>query len=152
MEANARKPLRLWPGVVIAALVVLLRFGLPMIAPGTFIIGVMAALASMLLILGWWVLFSRAPWSERLGAVAVGAAAIFATLPFLDKSIVGGMMGRMFLAICVPATLGPALVAWAVVTRRLTGGLRWVSMVVALLLGCGVWTLFRTDGIIGEAG
>jgi outer membrane protein assembly factor BamB len=152
MEPSARKPLRLWPGVVLAVIVVLLRFVLPMIASGTFIIGVMAALAGTLLILLWWVFFSRAPWSERLGAVAMSVVAIFATLPFLDKSITGGMMGRMFFAICVPATLGPALVAWAVATRRLADGLRWASMVVAILLGCGLWTLFRTDGVIGEAG
>ena len=35
--------------------------------------------------------------------------------------------------------------------RRLTA-LRWVSMIVAIVLACGVFTLLRTDGVTGDAG
>src|SRR5262245_64527967 len=107
MESSPRKPLRLWPGVLVAVLVVLLRFVVPFFVPGSFALGIIAALAGTLLIVLWWLFFSRAPWVERLGALAVSAVAIFATMPFLHRSITGGMMGRMFFAICVPAVLGP---------------------------------------------
>jgi len=42
------------------------------------------------------------------------------------------------------------LVAGAVVGRRLAGGLRRLSLVVAILLGCGIFMSLRTGGITGE--
>ena len=151
-----RKPLRLWPGVTLAVLLVLVRFVLPVIAPKAEFFGLDAALLSILgglagavLILVWWLFFSRAPWSDRLAAIGVMAVAILATKPLTHVSIQGGLMGRMFLIYAAPPTLGLALVAWAAATRRWPAGRRRVAMVVALALGCGVWTLARTDGIIG---
>ena len=41
----------------------------------------------------WWLFFSRAPWSERLGAVILMAVALFATSRLVHASIAGGMMG-----------------------------------------------------------
>ena len=59
------------------------------------------------------------------------------------------MMGRMFYIYAVPPTITLALVAWAVASRRLYGRQRFVAMVLAILAGCAVWTLVRTDGILG---
>jgi hypothetical protein len=151
-----RKPLRLWPGVTVAVLLLLIRFVLPVVAPKAEFFGEDASMLSFLgglagsvLILVWWLFFSRAPWSDRLAVIGVMAVAILATKPLTHVSIQGGMMGWMFLIYAVPPTLGLALVAWAVATRRWTAGRRRVAMVVALALGCGVWMLARTDGIIG---
>ena len=152
MEPTPRKPLRLWPGVVAAVLIVLLRFVVPLFVPDAAVIGVMGALAGSMIILLWWVFFSRANWSERIGAIAAIIVSIFVTMPFLHESIRGGFMGRMFFVFCVPAFVGPALVAWAVATRRLPDGVRRASMFASILLACAAWTLFRTDGVIGEAG
>ena len=79
-ESTPRKPLRLWPGVVAAALLVLARFVVPLVAPDAAVRRV-ARLTPWVpsLILVWWLFFSRAPWSERLGAIVLMIVALFAT-------------------------------------------------------------------------
>ena len=57
-------------------------------------------------------------------------------------------MGMMFLLNAIPF-VSLALVAWAVATRRLSIGLRLATLAAAMLAACGVWTLLRTDGVIG---
>ncbi|MET0164332.1 MAG: PQQ-binding-like beta-propeller repeat protein, partial [Vicinamibacterales bacterium] len=93
----------------------------------------------------WWLFFSRAYWSERVGAIILMIVALFATLRLVDKSIAGGMMGAMLFVYSIPV-LGLALVVWAVATHRLANGTRRVSLVVAILLACVPWTLVRTAG------
>jgi outer membrane protein assembly factor BamB len=144
---NLPTPLRLWPGVVAAAVIVGLRILMPAIFPETGFAGMIAALAGTLAIIVWWLFFSRAPWSERIGAIVVMVAAVFATRPFLHRSITNGMMGFMFPIYAVPVLLGPAFVASVLASRRSSSGLRRVSMVVAIVLACGLWTLIRTDGL-----
>jgi outer membrane protein assembly factor BamB len=151
-----RKPLRLWPGVTAAVLLVVIRFVLPVLAPKAEFFGLDAALLSVLgglalavLILVWWLFFSRAPWSDRLAVIGVMVVASMATKPLTHVSIQGGMMGLMFFVYAVPPTLGLALVAWAAATRGWPSRRRRAAMVVALVMGCGVWMLARTNGIIG---
>ena len=144
---NLPKPLRLWPGVVAAAVIVVLRILMPALFPETGFAGMIAALAGTLAIIVWWLFFSRAPWSERIGAIVVMVAAVFATRPFLHRSITNGMMGFMFPIYAVPVLLGPAFVASVAATRRASSGVRRVSMVAAIFLACGLWTLIRTDGL-----
>jgi hypothetical protein len=50
-NTSPRKPLRLWPGVVIAVLVVLLRFVVPLAMPDAVMYGVLAAVAGSLAII-----------------------------------------------------------------------------------------------------
>lgn len=155
-EPVARRPLRLWPGVVLAAMLAVVRFVIPYAAPNVEVFGMDAALLGVLggvafasLILLWWLLFSRAPWQERLGALALMAVAVAATRPLMHISIQNGFMGLMFVVYAVPTTLTLAFVGWAVVSHRLSGVARWGAMVLAILIGCGVWGLARTDGILG---
>src|SRR5215212_3882121 len=84
-----RKPLRLWPGVVLAVLMLLARFGLKVVVPGFkgFEQGMMASLACVLALLVWWVFLSRARWSERLGAVALMVAGLAAAWFLKDESM-----------------------------------------------------------------
>ena len=147
---TARKPIRLWPGVVIVILLCLIRFVVPAVVPGAHVLGMLGGLAGGVLVILWWVFFSRAPWLERLGAVALIAVAMVATRRILHESIASGMMGMMFY-ILAPPFLGLAFVAWAVATRHRPDGARRVSMVATVLLACGAWALFRTGGITGEA-
>src|SRR5215218_7496648 len=149
-EPTLRKPLRLWPGVVLVILQWLLRFAVPAVAPETMAFAVIGAFVGGLLILVWWVFFSRAPWSERLGAIALMVVALFATSRIVHESIRNGMMGMMLIACSIPV-LSLALVAWAVASRRLADGARRAALVAAILLACGVWTLVRTGGITGDA-
>jgi outer membrane protein assembly factor BamB len=149
-EASFQGPLRLWPGVVAALLLVLVRFVVPAIVPTVGIIGVLGGVVLAVIILVWWLFFSRAPWSERLGAVVLMIVALAATYTLVHESIRGGMMGRM-LPIWGTPGLTLALVAWAVFSRHLRPWPRRAALVGAILLACGVWTILRTDGITGEA-
>src|SRR5215831_4942356 len=74
---TARKPVRLWPAVVIVILQLLLRFVAPRVNPDFMVYGLFAGPVAGLAIVLWWLLLSRAPWSERLGAVALMIALLF---------------------------------------------------------------------------
>jgi outer membrane protein assembly factor BamB len=107
-------------------------------------------MAGVLFVLLWWVFFSRAPWLDRLGAIALMVAAMAVTPRILDRSIVTGMMGMMFFFYATPV-LCLAFVIWAVAARRLSAGPRRVSMVLTILLACAGWALVRTNGMTAEA-
>jgi outer membrane protein assembly factor BamB len=146
---DSGRQLRLWPGVVAVALQWFLRYLLPILAPEAMLYGVFGGLACGLAILVWWAFFSRAPLTERWGALALIGAAWFATSRIIDKSIATGMMGFMFGMYSIPV-LSLAFVAWAVASRRLSDGLRHASMAAAILLACGAFTLVRTNGMNGD--
>ncbi|HVR10122.1 MAG TPA: hypothetical protein VMW75_18900, partial [Thermoanaerobaculia bacterium] len=99
---SARQPLRLWPGVVAAVLLCVLRFVIPLFLPGATAIGMLGALAGALAILVWWLFFSRAPWTERLGGLALAIVALAVTSRLIHVSIATGMMGMMFLVYAIP--------------------------------------------------
>jgi outer membrane protein assembly factor BamB len=149
-KTSARKPLRLWPGVVAVVLLWLIRFGLPAIAPEAIIIAMLGELFGGVAILVWWLFFSRAAWAERVGAIVLMVIALYATAHVVHQSIKGGMMGLLLVVYAIPV-LCLALVVWAVATRRLTNAVRRVALVASILLACAVWTVIRTGGITGEA-
>ena len=149
-EAAPRKPLRLWPGVAAAVLLWLIRFGVPMVAPGAIIYAAYGGLLGGLAIAVWWAFFSRAPQAERWGAAVLMVAALAITSRFLDRSIATGMERMLFWIYAVPV-LSIAFAVWAVATRRLPDGLRRATMVATILLASGVWALLRTSGIHGDA-
>src|SRR5260370_41453691 len=144
-EPTPRRALRLWSGVVIVILQGLGRFVVPLVDPGFMVFGVLGGVVGGLAVVLWWLFFSRAPWSERLGAVALMIVGLFATSRVVDKSIATGAMGMLFPVLASPV-LSLAFVAWAVATRRLSDGRRRATMVATILLACGVWTLVRTGG------
>ena len=146
-----RKPLRLWPGVVLAVLLVVLRFIFPLLGREFIGLGVMGGMLCALLVLLWWLFFSRAPWLERLGALALITVAMFGTWQILHESIRGGMMGMMFGIYTIPI-LCLGLVAWAAATRQLESGPRRAWLVAMVVLVCGGFALIRTGGISGDAG
>lgn len=144
------RPLRLWPGVLLAALLLVIKFGVPWLFPGALAVAFLGALACGALILGWWLFFSRAPWSERIGIVLVMAAALFATSRLVHPSIAGGMMRMMLPLVAIPI-LALGLVVAAAASRGWSTGARRGAMVGAILLVCGTFTLLRTGGITAEA-
>jgi outer membrane protein assembly factor BamB len=148
-EPTLQKPLRLWPGVVIVVLMLLGRFVVPIFVPETVVFGVLGALLGGLAVVVWWAFLSRAPRSERWGAVVLMIVALFATSRIIHESIATGMMGGMFLVYSIPV-LSIAFVVWAVASRRLSDVPRRATMVATILLACGVWTLVRTGGFTGD--
>ena len=147
-SSTPRRPLRLWPGVVISVLLVLFKLAVPLAGTGGPPVAFLGGLIGGLLVFAWWLLFSRARWFERLGAVALSAVALFVTSRFLHPTISGGD-GMLFLILAIPA-LGVAFVAWAVASHRLSDRLRRVSMVATILIASGAWTLVRVGGIKGD--
>jgi outer membrane protein assembly factor BamB len=145
MTDSARKPLRLWPGVAIVIVQLLMRYVVPRLVPGTLVYGVLAGVLGAAAVVLWWLFFSRAAWSERLGAVGLIVAAMFVTRQVVDVSIATGAQGLLFYILALPA-LGPVFVAWAVITRRMPDGIRRATMAAAILLACGGWALARTGG------
>jgi hypothetical protein len=147
-EPTSRKPLRLWPGVV-AVVLLWVGFLLPRVAPEAGLYGLLGAAFCSLVVVVWWLFFSRAPWSERVGAIVLMAIAVAATRLVVHPSIARAGMGNMLYIFAMPV-LCLALVAWAVATRRLSAGPRRLALVAAILLGCGVLTLLRTAGVSGD--
>ena len=145
-----RQELRLRPGVVIVVLQWLARFGVPLVVPGAVIAGVAGGLFGGLAVVVWWAFFSRAPRSERWGAVVLMVVALVATRPLLHESMAMAGMGVLFFVYAIPV-LSLAFVVWAVTCRRLPDGPRRAAMVATILLACGVWTLVRTGGITNDA-
>lgn len=146
-----KKPLRLWPGIIIVILQWLVRFGIPIVAPGdtVTITGVFGALLGGLAIVVWWAFFSRAPRFERWAAIVTMIISLAATSRIIHISISTTMMGLMFAVYSIPV-LSLAFVVWAVACQHLAIVPRRVSMVTTILLASGFWALLRTDGMDGE--
>lgn len=146
-EPTSRKPLRLWPGVAAVVLLWLARFGLKAAIPGFrgFSLGMMWSFGAALVVILWWLFFSRLPWLERLGGFGLMVAGMAGTWYLKHES-----MGPLWLAGYAIPGLCLALVAGAAAGRRLSDGPRRATIAAAILLGCGVWTLVRTDGINGD--
>jgi outer membrane protein assembly factor BamB len=147
--ATPNKPLRLWPGVVIVALQWLVWLVVPIVVPGAAMTALLAAVALGLVVVVWWLLFSRAPWAERVGAIVLMAAAVVATKSVVHASVATAGMGRLIFIFAIPV-MSLALVAWAAASRRLSTGPRRAALIAAILLACGVFTLVRTAGVTGD--
>ncbi len=111
-------------------------------------LGMLGGVFGGLAIVVWWAFFSRAPQSERWGAVVLMIVALVATSRIIHESIATAGMGMLFYIDAIPF-LCLAFVIWAVASRHLADGPRRAAMVATILLACGVWTLLRTNGAIG---
>ena len=141
--------LRLWPGVAAVAL----QWTFWLIVPVVFfelggLVGVGGGVLCGLLVAVWWLFFSRAPWLERLGVLALMAGAWYVTSLIVHPSISGAMMGMMIRIYSIPA-LSLGLVAGAVVGSRFSAAGRLASIAAGILLACASLTMIRTDGVIG---
>ncbi len=153
MESDRPAPrtsLRIWPGVLAVSIQWLAWLALPALVPEWGGIGIIVTFLMSVVVVVWWLFFSRATWSERLGAVLLMAAAVYATSFLVHESISNGMMGMMLVVYAIPA-LSLSLVGWALVGRRLPKRPRLALMAGAVLLACGVMTMVRTGGLTGNA-
>jgi outer membrane protein assembly factor BamB len=142
-----REPLRLWPGVTAALLILSAKVIVPTVIADGSVIGLFGGLIGSLLVVVWWLFFSRARWFDRLAAPALMVVAVIATLRLVHMSIRGGMMGNM-LFVYSPPVMAVALVAAAFATRRSSDNVRRMAITTSIFLACGFFTLLRTDGIL----
>lgn len=145
-----QKPLRLWPGLVIAVALCFVTFGVPIFAPDQAGNAILGGVACGVAVLGWWLFFSRAPWTDRIGAVVLMIIAVLLTRMVVHKSISDGMMGFMLPLFSLPV-LSLALVVSAAIGRKLPIAPRRALMAIVILIGCGLFTLIRTGGMTGDA-
>src|SRR5882724_3977462 len=148
-SSTPRKPLRLWPGVVLVILQWLAWFVVPIFLPDMRLYGFLGGVLCGLAIVVWWMFLSRAPWVERVGALVLMVIAPIGTKFIVHKSIAGGGMGMLIYILVIPM-LSLALVTWAVAGRRLSAGPRRAALVAAILIACGVFTLIRTGGLTAD--
>ncbi len=145
-----KNTLRIKTGVILAILTIGIRFIIPAIIPATTNVGVLGGMLGGIAILVWWAFFSRAQRMERWGAILIILAAMVLSSLLLHDSISTAMQGMMFPAYALPV-LCPVFVIWAVATRNQTRKVRWGTMIAAIVLSSGAWTLVRSDGITGHA-
>ena len=117
--------------------------------PEAALFGVFGGVFGGLAVVVWWAFFSRAPRSERWGAIVLMIVALAATPRVLHESVATAGMGMMPFLYIIPV-LSLAFVVWAVAGRGLADAPRRVTMVATILLACGVWTLVRSDGMTGD--
>jgi outer membrane protein assembly factor BamB len=144
-----RKPLRLWPGAVLAVLLLVVRFVLPLVWADGVVVALLGGLILAVAIVLWWLFFSRAPWAERLGGVALMIAAFVVTRFLVHPSISNGAMGMLLAVLAIPP-LAAAFALSALATRRFGDGARRTIMAATILIACGAWTLVRTGGFDGS--
>jgi hypothetical protein len=111
----------LWPGVTAVSLQWLAWLVIPLVAQDQGGTAMLAFVAFGLVVILWWLFFSRAPWAERLGALVLMVAGVAATSRFVHASIANGMMGFMLPIYSIPV-LCLGLVVWAVVSRGMATG------------------------------
>ena len=145
-----RKPLRVWPGVIVVAIQCAVAFGLPLVVPGQGGLAILAGLAGALLVAIWWLFFSRAPWGERLGTILAMVICVAVTRLLVHESIRNGMMGFMVYVFAAPL-LSVALVAGAAASRNASAERRRSTLAVAITLACLTLAVVRTNGLTGDA-
>ena len=147
--------LRLWPGVIIFAVMWLLRVGTAMVPDVSIadvpvvIIGILGMVVGAAAIVLWWLFFSRVPWSERLAATALMILGLVVVSRLVDPSIAGGMMGMMLPFLGTPVLVS-ALVVAGIIARGRSIRFRRGAIAMCILVACVLLTLVRTDGVTGD--
>ena len=141
------RPLRLWPGLAAGVLLAITWYIVPLLFPDLALGAMAVGLAAMVIILLWWLFFSRAPWADRVGFILLAIVGLWATRQVIHESIAGGMMGFMIYVYAVPV-LCLALVVGAAIGSRFPAARRRSTMAAAILIACGAFIALRTDGML----
>lgn len=148
-QSAPRKPLRVWPAVILVVVQWLAWLALPFFLPDYILQAMLITASCALGIVLWWLILSRAPWYERIGALVLIVLAVIATKRIVHVSIATGSMGFLLFVMAIPV-MSLALVAAAVISRRLSAGPRRAVIAGTIVLACGLFTLLRTAGATGD--
>lgn len=148
-KPTPRKPLRVWPGVALVVVQWLAWLVVPFFLPEYLLFAIMVTAICALAVILWWLIFSRAPWYERVGALILIVLAVIVTKRIVHVSIATGSFGFLLFVMAIPV-MSLALVAAAVISRRLSAGPRRAVIAAVIVVACGVFTLLRTAGATGD--
>jgi outer membrane protein assembly factor BamB len=144
--------LRVWPGVVIVALMWIAIFG-PNLIPdlqGTrlqvnaMLLGGIAGSACVGL---WWLFLSRAHWTDRLLILLFFGTSVAAMSGAAHPSFKYMNYGLIIRGLPLLTT---SLVIWLFISPRLAWPIRRLGILVAMLLACAYCCLLRLDGVYGD--
>ena len=142
------KPIRVWPALLIVGLQIAGIALAPVLFEDAMLAGIGAVVGGALLIVLWWLFFSRAPWLERIGAVVLMVLLALLTKQIAHLSIYGAGQGFLPYIMTAPL-LAFGLVLWAVGASRLGTAARRAALVATLAIACTPILLIRTDGVGG---
>ena len=142
------RPLRIWPALAIVGIQIAGVALAPYLFEDAMLAGIGAVVGGALLIVLWWLFLSRAPWLERLGAIALIVVLALLTKPVSDISIAGAGQGFLVYIMTAPL-LAFGLVLWALIAQRLGTAMRRAALVAILAIACSPILLIRTDGVGG---
>ncbi len=150
--STKQKPPRLIPGIVIIVLLFILWIIVPEFSPGgtATAISFFGGLGCSLAIIVWWLFFSRVHWYERVISFAIMIASLVLLPLLMHESIKTGLSGMMYYFYAIPV-LCMTFVVWVLLSRRLSFPLQIITMALTIFASCGIWALFRSDGITGNA-
>ncbi|HEV8058513.1 MAG TPA: PQQ-binding-like beta-propeller repeat protein [Gemmataceae bacterium] len=143
-----RPRISVWPGVFIVAALwiffeVLPRFELDnRLYLQVFQWGAMGLIG---VFVGWWLLFSRVPWVERIACLLLCALCGVAIWPFIHPSVEPRYAALMYVVYAIPVVLA-AWVGWLLVTPALSWPIRRVGLLLVIALAWIYPTLLRLDG------
>lgn len=136
--AGGFRPLRVWIPLLLLALMAVARFVPGMVQDGPSMIWMASAFGPLLAGLGivlWWLLLSRARWSER-GVGLLGLILIFAAIVAgVDPS----MRGPLTLVMTLPMGIAAFAIGVCLLGHRLSFQRTWIGLLFALLAAS--WSL-----------
>jgi outer membrane protein assembly factor BamB len=148
IPASPHTRLRLWPGIVLVAVLWLVRVGASIgesAMIGFFVGMLIVPLVVLVGIVLWWLFASRLRWSDRLLVIGAFAAATAGTMAAADTSF----RGVALVVYALPAALS-AWLGWLVLSFLFPWPVRRAGLLlvfIAVAVGC---SLLRIDGVDGS--
>src|SRR5216117_2470895 len=148
VRPSASRALRVWPAVILVALMVITRFVPAFLEGGLakyWMFAMMGPMVCCLLLVIWWLAASRATWKERVFGF-LGLAAVFAMIMVLVEPL---MRGPGTIYITLPMGMS-AFVAGAALFQKRRPLARTAAALLLAAAGFGFSVLLRNDGMNGE--
>ncbi len=148
VRPSASRALRVWPAVILVALMIITRFVPAFLEGGLakyWMFAMMGPMVCCLLLVIWWLAASRATWKERVFGF-LGLAAVFAMVIVLVEPL---MRGPGTIYITLPMGMS-AFVAGAALFQKRRPLARTSAALLLAAAGFGFSVLLRNGGMNGE--
>ncbi len=145
------KPLRIWPALILVVGMAVLAIGrlftdqVQLESMAFLLLAMLGPLVVGLLVMIWWLSFSRATAAERVVGLLGVVLAVTAVIFLSDKT----MMGPAIMLITIPMGIA-AFAIGAILLRRHLSFKRTIVAVLLAAMGCSFTTLLRSEGMWGH--